>query len=553
MLQHLRIQNYAIIEKVEINFEKALNIITGETGAGKSILLGALSILLGDRFDKNALYDENQKCIIEAEFNIQSLNLKAFFEIHELDYDDICSLRREVNASGRSRSFINDTPVNLKTIRALTAFLIDIHSQNDILDLKSNAYQLDIIDIEANHEDLIKAFGANYNNYKASLKEHTVLLDQKETGLRELDYIEFVLKEFEDAKLDINEEEELVDEQKQLENIEQIQNSIESTYNQLDGSPSAIRLIEKSIEDLQEIIPYIPALRNINERLISSSIELKDIVVELEQYKDQYEVNPSRLETVQARLNLINGLQRKHQVKTIEELLVKEAELSSQVAQFRNIDKLIHDFKIQIQQYKESIQEQALKIRSNRQLTIKKIEKEVNKVLPEIGMPFALFKIELKALDFDHINAKGLDHIEFTMSPDKGNKYGPLNKIASGGELSRIMLCLKSIVANSTAIPTLIFDEIDTGISGDIASKVANLLKDIASKHQIISITHLPQIAAKGNHHLFVSKSMINGKTVTNVDALNEASRIEEIATMLSGKAPTPTAIKTAKELIKEI
>ena len=553
MLQHLRIQNYAIIEKVEINFEKALNIITGETGAGKSILLGALSILLGDRFDKNALYDENQKCIIEAEFDIQSLNLKAFFERHELDYDDICSLRREVNASGRSRSFINDTPVNLKTIRALTAFLIDIHSQHDILDLKSNAYQLDIIDIEANHEDLIKAFGANYNNYKASLKEHTRLLDQKETGLRALDYLEFVLKEFEDAKLDINEEEELVDEQKQLENVEQIQNSIESAYNQLDGSPSAIRLIEKSIEDLQEIIPYIPALRNINERLISSSIELKDIVIELEQYKDQHEVNPSRLETVQARLNLINGLQRKHQVKTIEELLVKEAELSSQVAQFRNIDKLIHDFKIQIQQYKESIQEQALKIRSNRQLTIKKIEKEVNKVLPEIGMPFALFKIELKALDFDQINAKGLDHIEFTMSPDKGNKYGPLNKIASGGELSRIMLCLKSIVANSTAIPTLIFDEIDTGISGDIASKVANLLKDIASKHQIISITHLPQIAAKGNHHLFVSKSMINGKTVTNVDALNEASRIEEIATMLSGKAPTPTAIKTAKELIKEI
>jgi DNA repair protein RecN (Recombination protein N) len=553
MLQHLRIQNYAIIEKVEINFEKALNIITGETGAGKSILLGALSILLGDRFDKNALYDENQKCIIEAEFDIQSLNLKAFFERYELDYDDICSLRREVNTSGRSRSFINDTPVNLKTIRALTAFLIDIHSQNDILDLKSNAYQLDIIDIEANHEDLIKAFGANYNNYKASLKEHTALLDQKETGLRALDYIEFVLKEFEDAKLDINEEEELVDEQKQLENVEQIQNSIESAYNQLDGSPSAIRLIEKSIEDLQEIIPYIPALRNINERLISSSIELKDIVIELEQYKDQYEVNPSRLETVQARLNLINGLQRKHQVKTIEELLVKEAELSSQVAQFRNIDKLIHDLKIQIQQYKESIQEQALKIRSNRQLTIKKIEKEVNKVLPEIGMPFALFKIELKALDFDQINTKGLDHIEFTMSPDKGNKYGPLNKIASGGELSRIMLCLKSIVANSTAIPTLIFDEIDTGISGDIASKVANLLKDIASKHQIISITHLPQIAAKGNHHLFVSKSMINGKTVTNVDALNEASRIEEIATMLSGKAPTPTAIKTAKELIKEI
>ena len=553
MLQYLRIQNYAIIEKVEINFEKALNIITGETGAGKSILLGALSILLGDRFDKNALYDENQKCIIEAEFDIQSLNLKAFFEIHELDYDDICSLRREVNASGRSRSFINDTPVNLKTIRALTAFLIDIHSQNDILDLKSNAYQLDIIDIEANHEDLIKAFGANYNNYKASLKEHTRLLDQKETGLRALDYLEFVLKEFEDAKLDINEEEELVDEQKQLENAEQIQYNIESAYNQLDGSPSAIGLIEKSIEDIQEIIPYIPAIGAINERLTSSSIELKDIVIELEQYKDQYEVNPSRLETVQARLNLINGLQRKHQVKTIEELLVKEAELSSQVAQFRNIDKLIHDLKIQIQQYKESIQEQALKIRSNRQLTIKKIEKEVNKVLPEIGMPFALFKIELKALDFDHINAKGLDHIEFTMSPDKGNKYGPLNKIASGGELSRIMLCLKSIVANSTAIPTLIFDEIDTGISGDIASKVANLLKDIASKHQIISITHLPQIAAKGNHHLFVSKSMINGKTVTNVDALNEASRIEEIATMLSGKAPTPTAIKTAKELIKEI
>ena len=553
MLQYLRIQNYAIIEKVEINFEKALNIITGETGAGKSILLGALSILLGDRFDKNALYDENQKCIIEAEFDIQSLNLKAFFERHELDYDDICSLRREVNASGRSRSFINDTPVNLKTIRALTAFLIDIHSQNDILDLKSNAYQLDIIDIEANHEDLIKAFGANYNKYKASLKEHTRLLDQKETGLRALDYLEFVLKEFEDAKLDINEEEELVDEQKQLENAEQIQYNIESAYNQLDGSPSAIGLIEKSIEDIQEIIPYIPAIGAINERLTSSSIELKDIVIELEQYKDQYEVNPSRLETVQARLNLINGLQRKHQVKTIEELLVKEAELSSQVAQFRNIDKLIHDLKIQIQQYKESIQEQALKIRSNRQLTIKKIEKEVNKVLPEIGMPFALFKIELKALDFDQINAKGLDHIEFTMSPDKGNKYGPLNKIASGGELSRIMLCLKSIVANSTAIPTLIFDEIDTGISGDIASKVANLLKDIASKHQIISITHLPQIAAKGNHHLFVSKSMINGKTVTNVDALNEASRIEEIATMLSGKAPTPTAIKTAKELIKEI
>ena len=553
MLQYLRIQNYAIIEKVEINFEKALNIITGETGAGKSILLGALSILLGDRFDKNALYDENQKCIIEAEFDIQSLNLKAFFEGYELDHDDMCILRREVNASGRSRSFINDTPVNLKTIRALTAFLIDIHSQHDILDLKSNAYQLDIIDIEANHKDLIQTFGATYNNYKSSLKEHTTLLDQKETGLRALDYLEFVLKEFEDAKLDINEEEELVDEQKQLENAEQIQYNIESAYNQLDGSPSAIGLIEKSIEDIQEIIPYIPAIGAINERLTSSCIELKDIVIELEQYKDQYEVNPSRLETVQARLNLINGLQRKHQVKTIEELLVKEAELSSQVAQFRNIDKLIHDLKIQIQQYKESIQEQALKIRSNRQLTIKKIEKEVNKVLPEIGMPFALFKIELKALDFDQINAKGLDHIEFTMSPDKGNKYGPLNKIASGGELSRIMLCLKSIVANSTAIPTLIFDEIDTGISGDIASKVANLLKDIASKHQIISITHLPQIAAKGNHHLFVSKSMINGKTVTNVDALNEASRIEEIATMLSGKAPTPTAIKTAKELIKEI
>lgn len=550
MLQQLRINNYAIIEKVEVNFQRQLNIITGETGAGKSILIGALSILLGDRFEKTALYDESKKCIIEAEFNVENLNLKSFFEDNELDYYKNCTLRREINPNNRSRSFINDTPVTLKTIRVLTAQLIDIHSQHDILDLKSNAYQLDIIDREAGLGDDLIQYQTQFEALKTAEKNLTHLKEEKENSLRESDYLHFILHELENAQLKAGEEESLTEELKQLENAEEIELNLGAAYHQLDTSPSAISLIEQTIQDLNKIVSYIPELDDLINRLNSSNIELKDIAAEIENCKDNYEHNPNKLAIVQERLNIIHHLQRKHQVKTIDELLVKESQIAQQVETFANIDESIELCQRNIKQLKESLKTLAFDLRLKRKQTIQLLEEAINKILPEIGMPFVLFKIALTALDIDQIHQKGLDQIDFLLSPDKGNKYGPINKIASGGELSRIMLCLKSILANSSAVPTLIFDEIDTGISGDIASKVANLMQNIAKQHQIISITHLPQIAAKGNHHLFVRKSMIEGKTQTQVSVLNDKHRIKEIATMLSGKEPSSTALKTAKELI---
>lgn len=553
MLKHLKIENYAIIEKVDISFLTGLNIITGETGAGKSILLGALSILLGDRFDKNALYDEQKKCIIEAEFDIQTLKLNQFFESNDLDdFSGVCLLRREINASGRSRSFINDSPVNLKTIRTLASKLIDIHSQHDILDLKSSAYQLDIIDLEAGNEKHLTQFSSAYDQLKKAQKTLNDLEESKEKGLSELDYLEFVLQEFKEAQLEIDEEDALVEEKHQLDNAENIELNLNSAHESLNGEISSIYLLDKSIDALQELKNFIPEIDQFIERLQSAQIEVKDIAEELEVYKEKFESNPSRLEEVNQRLNLIYALERKHQVKSIQELKGKENNIANQVAQFKNIDQLILKSEKEIVQHKKNIETIALKLRENRKKAIGKIEKSINKLLPEIGMPFALFKVDLKPLNFDSITSKGMDDIQFLMSPDKGNKYGPINKIASGGELSRIMLGIKSIMAKSNNIPSLIFDEIDTGISGDIASKVADLLKSISEKHQIISITHLAQIAAKGEHHLFVQKRMEEGKTVTQVRALDVDERIEEIATMLSGKKPSDTALKNASELLAE-
>lgn len=550
MLNHLSVQNYALIDKLEVDFSNGLTIITGETGAGKSILLGALNLIAGARADAQALQDKTKKCIVEVSFNIKGYSLKDFFTANELDYETSTSIRREINPEGKSRAFINDTPVTLGQLKELTSHLIDIHSQHETLDLNAAEFQLSVIDAFANHPDLLTEFAADFKKYKVIEKQLAELIDRESQAKKELDYFQFQFNELEDVNLKPDEQATLEQELETLNNAEEIKLNLSRAAFVLNSGE--VNLLS-SLNEIKILIAsnakYKQEINDLSTRLNSSYIELKDIANELENLEQDIVFDPKRIEELTNRLNEIYRLEQKHQVKTVEELIAIKNELSNKLLDFSSLEIEIEKIKKELNALEKNLFSSAKKISTNRKKVIPKIEKEIASLLSSLSMPNAQLKIEHS--EINTFGKNGLDKISFLFSANKGSDFKELHKVASGGELSRLMLCIKSLIAQLTALPTIIFDEIDTGVSGDIADKVGGIMHKMANAMQVITITHLPQIASKGGSHLFVYKEEKNNKTFSNIKKLTAEERVNEIAKMLSTGAPTAAAISNAKELLK--
>lgn len=550
MLKHLSIRNYALIDQVEVDFSDGLTIITGETGAGKSILLGALSLIAGNRADTQSLQDKTKKCIVEASFNIKEYSLKDFFEANELDHEPTTTIRREVNPEGKSRAFINDTPVTLNQLKELAEKLIDIHSQHQTLTLNGSEFQLSVVDAYAQHPDTLSEYYNGFKLFKSLEKTLNELLLREAQAKKDLDYFQFQFNELEDANLKAAEQTAMEQELETLNNAEEIKLNLSKTAFGLNGGEQNIL---SSLNEIKLILAafakFKPEIQELSTRLNSSFIELKDISNELENLEQEIVYDPTRIEELTNRLDSIYRLLQKHQVKTVEELITIKDELSDKLLDFSSLETEIEKTKKELDALQRKLMALAKKIAGNRKKVIPKIEKEIASLLSSLAMPNAQLKIEHTETEI--LAAKGIDKVNFLFSANKGSDFKELNKVASGGELSRLMLSIKSLIAQLTALPTIIFDEIDTGVSGDVADKVGSIMNKMANAMQVITITHLPQIASKGQNHLFVYKEDKNNKTYSNIKKLSAEERVQEIAKMLSTGTPTVSAIKNAKELLK--
>lgn len=550
MLQHLSIQNYALINSLEVDFAEELNIITGETGAGKSILLGALSLVLGDRADLQSLNDKTKKCVIEALFNISSYKLKNFFKENELDYEDKTTIRREINPEGKSRAFINDTPVTLSVLKELGEKLIDIHSQHETLALNDGKFQLSVVDAFAKNQKYLTEYSEKYSEYKKTEKGLNDLVLKESESKKELDYFTFLFNELEEIGLKEGEQEILENELETLNNAEEIKLGLSSAFKSLSGGEvnllSSLNEVKLALANLSK---YNSSIKELADRINSSYIELKDISSEIENIEESIEYNPTQIEEVTQRLDEIYRLQQKHRVNTIAELIAIKDDLSNKLQGISTLEKQIVELKNKFEKLEKELFVSAEKISKIRAEKIPAIEKEVKEILASLSMNNANLKIEQN--QFEELTETGIDKIKFLFSANKGADFKELNKVASGGELSRLMLAIKSIIAKLTSLPSVIFDEIDTGVSGDVAAKVGIIMENMAQGMQVISITHLPQIASRGKNHFFVYKTEEKGKTNTHIKKLTAEERIQEIAKMLSTDKPTDAALKNAKELLK--
>lgn len=550
MLYRLIIQNYAIIDHLEIDFAGNLNVITGETGAGKSILLGALSLILGERADPGVLFDKSRKCVIEGMFKVKKQQVQAFFEEHELDQEDSVILRREISAAGKSRAFINDTPVNLSQLSALTQLLVDLHQQFDTLELEKSDFQREVIDALAGHAEQVSAYTRRFHEYAQLQKELKDLLQQRDQANKESDYNKFLLDELLEADLKDNEIESLEAEQQLLSHSEEIKGTLNRIYFQLkeDEQPvlQQLRQLQASLQSLSAFHKEVPALA---ERMQSSYLELQDIAAEVERLNDGLQFDAEKMEQVNDRLAQAYKLLKKHGVQQTAELLQIRDRLQADLDGVLNLDDRITALEKQIATLKTELNEAAEKITQQRQAQVKPFEEKVNALLAQVGMPNARIKVDIRQAP---LHAYGQDAIEFLFDANKSNQFAPIRKVASGGELSRLMLCIKSLVARSVALPTLIFDEIDTGISGEAAKQVGIIMKELARGHQVICITHQPQLAGKADAHYFVYKQMEGEKVNTHVRLLTQEERITAIAKMLGGEKPTAAAIENAREMVAQ-
>ncbi|NDK55096.1 DNA repair protein RecN [Pontibacter fetidus] len=557
MLIDLKIKNYALIEQLEMHPSPVLNIITGETGAGKSIMLGAIGLLLGNRADTKLLFNQEQKCVIEGVFDISQYNLQEVFAAEDLDFDNTCILRREISPSGKSRAFVNDTPVTLDVIRKIGENLMDVHSQHDTLQLGDTSYQLNILDIYAGNTSLdiyagnlsyLKAYSETYRTYKKLESDYKKLEDQLAQSQKELDYNTFLLNEFEEAKLEADEQESLEEELKQLENAEDIKLKLTQAVQSLTESDfnitSALKDTAYLIGQLSQFSSKYDELRT---RAESALIELNDIASELEDAERRTEADPQRTLEVQERLNMIYTLQRKHQVQTIAELLTIQEELSTKVGNVLNLDNAIAKTKKEMDAAYQEVLKKAKELSDRRRASFQKFEQELHDLVADLGMPNARIVIQHKEAQ---PTATGTDEISILFSANKGAQPQTLVKAASGGEFSRLMLSVKYMLADKTALPTIVFDEIDTGISGEVAVKVGRMMQQMAQKHQIIAISHLPQIAAQGDYHYFVYKEDREDRTISRIKQLNDEERVNEIAHMIAGANPSANAYQSAKELL---
>jgi DNA repair protein RecN (Recombination protein N) len=550
MLKELHIRNYAIIKEVDITFNNKLNIITGETGAGKSILMGALGLILGERADTKSLMNANDKCVIEGVFDVSTYNIKSYFNQNELDYDNTCILRREIATNGKSRAFINDTPVNLNQLKDLGSQLVDIVSQHQTLDLNNSDFQLSIVDAIADNNLDLEQYKLSYKQYKQTEKLLLVLIDREAKAKTDEDYLQFILNELNEVNPLPTEQEELEKQLEVLSNADTIQQCAGVAFGALNADDQGLIEVLREIKvNLGNGSKHHTGLQDLVKRIDSAMIELKDIAAELENISEQIQANPSDLERIDTRLQLIFNLQKKHRVANNNELISFKLEVEEKLNNIGSLsDEIINTQKL-LSELKQKISKQAAQLSNRRAKTIPKIEERVNELLVQVQMPDAQIKISQQILS-DAFNPDGMDQIELLFAANKGSSFQPINKVASGGELSRLMLCIKSLISDKVALPTIVFDEIDTGISGEAAMKVSNVMKQHAAKHQVIAITHLPQIASKADTHLLVYKNNDQDTTQTYIKTLSKEERICEIARMLHGENPSDKVLEAAKELI---
>lgn len=550
MLKTISVQNYALIDKLEVEFTDGLTIITGETGAGKSILLGALGLIAGSRADTQALQDKTKKCVVEASFNIKGYSLKEFFSANELDYDVTTSIRREINPEGKSRAFINDTPVTLNQLKELAEYLIDIHSQHQTLTLNGSAFQLSVVDAFADHSSALEEYADGFKKYKTLEKQLKELTEKESQAKKDLDYFQFQFNELEDANLKADQQLTMEQELETLNNAEDIKSNIsKAAYGLSGGEQNLLSSLNEIKIILSGMAKFKSEINDLSTRLASAYIELKDITNELESLEQEIIYDPKRIEVLTQKIDAVYRLQLKHQVKTIEELIAIKDDLSNKLLDFNSLEAEIEKVNKELTTLQKSLLVLAKKMSVSRKKSIPKIEKEIASLLSSLSMPNAQLKVE--HTESETLTTNGLDKVSFLFSANKGSDFKELNKVASGGELSRLMLSIKSLIAQLTALPTIIFDEIDTGVSGDVADKVGSIMDKIAKNMQVITITHLPQIASKGQSHLFVYKEDKNNKTYSNIKKLTSEERIQEVAKMLSTGSPTAAAISNAKELLK--
>ena len=549
MITSLSIKNYALIEKLSIDFSKGFSIITGETGAGKSIILGALGLVLGKRADLTSLKNKEEKCIIEAHFEISKYNLKEFFEANDLDYEDDTIIRREILPSGKSRAFINDSPVNLQELQDLSLFLIDIHSQQQTQELSDEGVQFKIIDAIANNFDTIAAYQKLLKTYKSDKSKLNALLKKQSDSGKEQEYNTFLLNELVAAKLKSGEQEELEADFEKLNNVEIIKESIDKSLVIANEEQFGVfHNLNEIKASLQKITPFSSEYQNLFERITSITIEFDDVSRELQNASEKLLNDPEKLELTNQKLQLIYNLQKKHQANTVDELLEIQANLENAVIELGNIEEEIEILSKAIEQKAQELDAFSDTIRQNRLNSIPVLSSQLISILETLGMPNVRFKMEL--LPSETYFQNGKDELQFLFSANKGTDFGLLKKVASGGEMSRIMLAVKAILAQYSKLPTLIFDEIDTGVSGEIAIRMGEIMKEMSAKMQIFAITHLPQIAAKGDSHFKVFKSTVADATQSELKLLAPEERITEIAQMLSGANISDSALNHAKELL---
>ena len=550
MLKSLFIQNFVLIDSLDICFNPGFSVITGETGAGKSIILGALSLVLGQRADGKSIKQGADKCVIEAVFDVSKYQLEPFFLGNDLEYDpESCILRRELYASGKSRAFVNDSPVPLAILKELGTKLIDIHSQHQNLLLGDNRFQLRVVDVMAENEILLILYKKEYTRYQGLRKALSALKERAAQSKQEEDYIRFQLDQLEEANLQPNEQEELEQEQETLSHAEEIKSSLYRVSSCLDGEEQGVvSLLKESLSSMDALERYFPRAKEIVERLRSAYIDLNDLASEMEGMIEDVEFNPDRLAWVKERLDTLYALQQKHRVSSVDDLIALRDQFRAQLTDIESFDEQIAALEKQVQDaYKELLQQAAV-LREQRKVAAVAFAQQLVQMVAPLGMPHTRFQVEV--VPRKEPESDGMDEIRFLFSANKSMALQPVAQTASGGEISRLMLCIKAMIAGFTALPTIIFDEVDTGVSGDIADKMGHIMQDLGSKMQVFAITHLPQIAAQGEAHYFVYKEDVKDRTLTRIRPLDKEERIREVARMLSGSALTEASLANAKDLL---
>jgi DNA repair protein RecN (Recombination protein N) len=550
MLQRLSINNYALIQQMELPFGKGLNIITGETGSGKSIMIEALELILGERADSKSLFDKEKKCVIEGEFMLKGYELENFFAENEIDFEENSILRREINTQGKSRAFINDTPVTIQVLKELGTILVDIHSQHQTLEINKSVNRFDLLDTYANAKSELKKYRDCFVSYKEIAKQLSDLQESEKKSKADLDYFQFQFNELEEAKLKDGEEESVEKELELLTNSEEIKSGFQKAINLLeDQQGGVVSGLKEAKAVLEKLSKFSSETEKLSLRVNSSLIEVRDILSEIEALDEKVFHNQSRIELLSERLNLINNLLFKHRVKTSVELIQLRDELAEKISSITSLDETIEKLTREKELAFAKVLESGNNLREKRKSVCGKLEKEIKDILADLAMPHAEMKITLSEASEPVQN--GLDAIEFLFRANKGGELREISKVASGGEFSRLMLAIKSITAKIKSLPTIIFDEIDTGVSGDVAHKMGEIMRGMGKNMQVFSITHLPQVAVKGNAHYKVFKTVSKNTTSTQVKKLGEHERIEEIAKMLSGDKLTDAAMANAKELLR--